>query len=121
VVVQQRIVPGWAGAVVAQVFAGHVGIGREPFTVAVASLPRTRGAIGTSLAVRRDAVAARAGRDRVARGGYIDHQPVREIHARQIGRNVAALLVDIVALAGHVDIDASEREGFRPLRRTAPG
>src|SRR6185437_13458744 len=72
VVVQQRIVPRRTRAVVTHVIARHVRVGREPAGVIVAALARTRGSFRIALAVRRDAVAARAFGNRAAGRRNID-------------------------------------------------
>jgi hypothetical protein len=54
-------------------------------------------------------------------GGNVQQQPVKEVHARQGGRNLAALLVHIVAPAGHIRVMADDNKRLRARWHIAPG
>ena len=120
IMVQAQVVPWRARPVIAEIIAAHVGIGSEPAGVIVAALSRSFRSRGRALAVRDHAVAARGRGDFPAIRRYVDHQPVHEIHARQIGAHAAAWLIHVVATAGHVDIDARQRERTRVRGCIAP-
>src|SRR6185312_7049014 len=110
-----------ARAVVAQVFAAHLGVAGKPAGVVVHPLHAARRAVRLALAARRDLVAAGAGSQFAALGRDIRHQPVHELHPRQRRRHRAARLVHVIAATGHVGVDAGEHERARGRRGVAPG
>ena len=72
-------------------------------------------------AARGDFAGVLAGGELPNRGGQVDENPVEKIDARQVGRNAAALLVHVVALARNVRVVADHGERTRSRWRVAPG
>jgi hypothetical protein len=68
----------------------------------------------------RNAIALAARRNLPRTPRKIQQNPVVEVHARQIGRNVPALFVHIVASAGNVRVMDDQRKRLRPLWNIAP-
>jgi hypothetical protein len=72
------------------------------------------------LATHREALAEGAGSDRAGARRQVDQQPVEEVDPRQVGRHFAAGLVDVVALARHVEVVADQGQRAGAVRQVAP-
>ena len=117
----QRIIPRREGAVVAEIAAGHLRVSGKPLRVVVQALAHAAVGREAGLAARREATAELTlGNHRRCRR-QVDQHPVEEVHARQVGRNLAPGHVDTVGLAGHVEIVADEHHRLRASGQVAPG
>ena len=114
------IVPGRAGAIVAVVIAGHVGITGEPAGVIVQALHAAVCA-GSAFAAGGNRIAEFAIGNRPQISGQIGQQPVGEIHARQVVRHAASGLVDVGADAGHIRIMDDQCKAAGTLGHLRPG
>ena len=65
---------------------------------------------GACLAARRHLGGKLAGLDDVETGWKVNQHPMEEIHARQVGRYGASLLIDVITLTWYVGVVAADGE-----------